>query len=253
MPPYAATVPVPPVRRHGTKGEPTMRVLVVEPCADIAERLVGVARRQGYSVHTASRGQEALAEYERADLVLMNLSLEDIDGLEVCRAIRAASQTPIICVSTQDSTLNRVLALKSGADDCVIGSCAEQEIIARIEAVMRRTRRRNEAPRVISSGSLHIDGRTRQVRVGDQAVDVTSKEFELLYTLAVNSENVVSRKELMATVWRDNWVGGSRTIDTHISSLRTKLGSSAWIVTVRGVGYRIGHGAAVPTTPGTAR
>ncbi|MFC4036658.1 response regulator transcription factor [Streptomyces polygonati] len=230
-----------------------MRVLVVEPCTDIAERLVGVARRQGYSVQTASRGQEALTKYQRADLVLLNLALTDIDGLEVCRTIRAAGHTPIICVSAQDSTLNRVLALKSGADDCVVESCAEQEIIARIEAVMRRTGRRDEGLRAISAGSLHIDGRTRQVRLGDQPVDVTCKEFELLYTLAANPETVVSRKELMATVWRDNGVWGSRTIDTHISSLRTKLGSSTWIVTVRGVGYRIGHGTVVPGTPGAVQ
>ncbi|WP_048460848.1 winged helix-turn-helix domain-containing protein, partial [Streptomyces sp. HNS054] len=88
--------------------------------------------------------------------------------------------------------------------------------------------------------------RTREVRLSDQLVDVTSKEFELLYVLAANSETVVSRKELMAKVWGSNWSRASRTIDTHVSSLRTKLGSSGWIITVRGVGYRMGHAGRLP-------
>ncbi|WP_236061304.1 response regulator transcription factor [Actinacidiphila acididurans] len=230
-----------------------MQVLVVEPCAATAERLAGVARRQGYGVQTASRGQEALEKYPRADLVLLNLALTDIDGLEVCRTIRAAGHTPIICVSNQDSALDRVLALKSGADDCVVDSCAEREIIARIEAVMRRTGRLHEQPpQVVSSGPLRIDGRTREVRVGERLVVVTSKEFELLYALAVNAETVVSRKELMATVWRDNWAQSTRTIDTHVSSLRAKLGSPAWILTVRGVGYRLGHAGTSSSAVGAA-
>ncbi|MEV7673518.1 response regulator transcription factor [Streptomyces sp. NPDC000963] len=218
-----------------------MQLLVVEPCSTTAERLSGAARRQGYTVRTAQRGQEALRGYRDADLVLLNLDLPDIDGLEVCRSIRTAGVTPIICLADQDSAIDRVLALKSGADDCVARSCGEREVMARIEAVMRRTQGYEPAPQVISLPSLHIDGRVREVRLHDRIVDVTSKEFELLYALAANSEAVLSRKELMAKVWHDNWAQTSRTLDTHVSTLRAKLGSPGWIITVRGIGYRMGH------------
>ncbi|MBA4866820.1 response regulator transcription factor [Streptomyces sp. PSKA54] len=218
-----------------------MHILVAEPCAVTAERLVSAVRRQGYTVQTAQTGQETLRKYQAADLVLMNLSLPDIDGLEVCRSIRKAGGTPIICLSDQDNALDRVLALKSGADDCVTNSCEEREVLARIEAVMRRAQGYEATPEVISIRSLCIDGRAREVRLNNQVVDVTSKEFELLYTLATNPEAVVSRKELMEKIWHDKWAGTSRTIDTHVSSLRAKLGCPGWIITVRGVGYRIGH------------
>ncbi|MFI0418893.1 response regulator transcription factor [Spongiactinospora sp. 9N601] len=217
-----------------------MEILIVEPSDIVAERLVGAARRQGYTVSTVRRGRDALRKYHGADFILLNLGLPDIDGLEVCRSIRAASPTPIICLSDQDSAVERVLALKSGADDCVVQSCGERELMARIEAVMRRANGLGSSPQVIALCTLRIDGKAREVRLRDQVVDVTSKEFELLYTLAANPETVVSRKELMAKIWGDNWAQTSRTIDTHVSSLRAKLGSPTWIVTVRGVGYRIG-------------
>ncbi|OLE23245.1 MAG: DNA-binding response regulator [Catenulispora sp. 13_1_20CM_3_70_7] len=221
-----------------------MKILVVEPSADTAEQLAGAVRRQGYTVQTAQRGHEAMTMYPGADLVLLNLDLPDVDGLEVCRSMRSAAATPVICLSDRDSTLDRVLALKVGADDCVVRACGEREIIARIEAVMRRTVGRWPMARVISLRALRIDGRSREVRLRGELVEVTSKEFELLYTLASQPEAVVSRKELMARIWDDNWGHASRTIDTHVSSLRAKLGSPGWILTVRGVGYRMGYGFA---------
>lgn len=220
----------------------SMQILVVEPGAEAAERLVGAVRRQGYAVRTAKGGQEALRLYPGADLVLLSLGLPDVDGLEVCRAIRRAAATPVICLSDHDSALDRVLALKAGADDCVVRSCGEREIMARIEAVMRRAVGREPEARVISLRSLRIDGRSREVRLRGEVVEMTSKEFELLYLLASQPDSVVSRKELMARIWQDNWARTSRTIDTHVSSLRAKLGSPGWIITVRGVGYRMGYG-----------
>ncbi|MBC7270170.1 MAG: response regulator transcription factor, partial [Streptomyces sp.] len=142
--------------------------------------------------------------------------------------------------------LERVLALKAGADDCVAKSWGSRELVARIEAVLRRNRFPSTVSQTISLRPLHIDRRTREVRVRDRLVDVTSKEFELLCTLAANPQTVVSRKELMARVWGSDWSGASRTIDTHVSSLRAKLGSSGWIITVRGVGYRMGHAGQPP-------
>jgi DNA-binding response OmpR family regulator len=122
----------------------------------------------------------------------------------------------------------------------VIESWGEREIMARVEAVMRRFLVHEQAPHSISLPSLHLDVRAREVRVHGQVIDVTSKEFDLLYALAATPESVITRKELMSRVWHDEWGSNSRTIDTHISSLRAKLGAPRLILTIRGVGYRLG-------------
>ncbi|WP_225825313.1 response regulator transcription factor [Streptomyces naphthomycinicus] len=222
------------------------KVLVVEPDVAAAETTAGDLRRQGYAAHTVDRGARILRTYHDADLVLLSLDLPDIDGLEVCRTLRAESDIPVIASTHRDNELERVLALKAGADDCVLRTWSPREIGARIEAVLRRTRPQAVGADSISLRPLHIDPRTREVRLLDRVVEVTATEFELLYTLAARPDSVVSRKELMAKVWGSNWVRTSRTIDTHVSSLRAKLGSSRWIITVRGVGYRMGHVGQMP-------
>ncbi|MCU1681767.1 MAG: Two-component system response regulator TcsR4 [Amycolatopsis sp.] len=221
-------------------------ILVVECDACAAESVVFALRRQGYAVRSVNTGKHALAAYREANLVLLSLDLPDIDGLEVCRSMRNGSDIPLIARTHRDDELERVLALREGADDCVAKTSGIREVGARIEAVLRRARGQSPARETISIEPLHIDQRTREVRVHDQRVDVTSKEFELLCTLAAKPDSVVSRKELMASVWGTNWATTSRTIDTHVSSLRSKLGSSRWIITVRGVGYRMGHGYGTP-------
>jgi DNA-binding response OmpR family regulator len=218
-----------------------MHLLVAESRPASADRLAGAARRAGYHVHTALTGRETLQKYQHADIVLLNLGLPDIDGVQICKSIRDAGETPVICISSQDNAMERVLALKSGADDCVIEAWGEREIMARVEAVMRRIQQSPEPSlQAISLPSLHLDARSREVRLHGEVVDVTSKEFDLLYTLAATPETVLSRKELMAKVWHDEWGSGSRTIDTHVSSLRAKLGAPRLILTIRGVGYRLG-------------
>ncbi|MBV2154917.1 response regulator transcription factor [Kitasatospora sp. SUK 42] len=217
-------------------------VLVVGEHPAVAESMLHNLRRQGYEVKSAGTGREALETYHDVDLVLLDLELPDVDGLEVCRAIRAAGNTPVIAFAGRDTELDRVLALQAGSDDCIAKTCGPREVAARIEAVIRRTRShtRSDNSRDISLRSLRIDGRARVVRLNDRVVNVTAKEFELLYILASNPESVMSRKELMAKVWESDWRESSRTLDTHVSSLRGKLGASRWIITVRGVGYRIG-------------
>ncbi|MFI8519241.1 response regulator transcription factor [Streptomyces sp. NPDC085481] len=222
-------------------------VLVVEREASSAESLVRDLRRQGYAARSVDSGARALRTYREADLVLLSLELPDVDGIEVCRNLRAESDVALIAYTRRDDELERVLALKAGADDCVARTWGFREIGARVEAVLRRVRRPHSAtPEAISLDHLHIDPRAREVRLRGRLVDVTSKEFELLYLLASQSETVVSRKELMAKVWGSDWAAGSRTIDTHVSTLRAKLGCSRWIITVRGVGYRMGHSVRVP-------
>ncbi|MEV7419426.1 response regulator transcription factor [Streptomyces sp. NPDC089919] len=219
-----------------------IRVLVVEDDADEAEARVRDLRRQGYAASSVDTGAKALRTHQHSDLVLLDLDLPDIDGLEVCKSIREAGDKPIISVTARDTEMDRVLALKAGADDCVVTSCGSREMAARIEAVLRRALPRPEPARTISLEPLRIDLLTREVRVRGQEVNLTAKEFELLHMLAANPAGVVSRKELMARVWDTSWADSSRTIDTHVSSLRAKLGAATWIITVRGVGYRMGRG-----------
>ncbi|MET9233124.1 response regulator transcription factor [Streptomyces cellulosae] len=224
------------------------RVLVVEPDGAAAAAMVRDLRRQGFAARAAGTGQQALRGSADADLVLFSLELPDVDGLELCRSLRKRGDTALMAVTEADDGLERVLALHAGADDCVVRTWGFREMVARIEAVLRRARPRDAFPEEISLHGLRIDPRRREVRLRDRPVEVTSKEFELLYTLAATPEKVVTRKELMARVWGSNWGHTSRTIDTHVSSLRAKLGSSGWIITVRGVGYRMGHAWRVPET-----
>ncbi|MFD3544806.1 winged helix-turn-helix domain-containing protein [Streptomyces sp. NPDC058655] len=219
-----------------------VRVLVVEDDAAAAEARVRDLRRQGYSASSVDTGAEALRTHQHSDLVLLDLDLPDIDGLEVCRLIREAGDKPIISVTARDTELDRVLALQAGADDCVVTSCGLREMTARIEAVLRRSQPQPEPVRTISLDPLHIDVGAREARLRGEPVNLTAKEFELLHILAANPQNVISRRELMARVWDTSWADSSRTIDTHVSSLRAKLGASRWIITVRGVGYRMGRG-----------
>ncbi len=233
-----------PLRRQLGDGtaQLTIRVLVVEDDAAAAETRVRDLRRQGYSASSVDTGAEALRAHQHSDLVLLDLDLPDLDGLEVCRLIRAAGDKPIISFTARDTELDRILALQAGADDVVVTSTSLREMTARIKAVLRRANPHPEPTRTIVLDPLHIDGRTREVRLRGAPVNLTAKEFELLLILAANPENVLSRKQLMAQVWDTDWADSSRTIDTHVSSLRSKLGASSWIITVRGVGYRIGHG-----------
>ncbi|RPK85582.1 Transcriptional regulatory protein YycF [Streptomyces sp. ADI97-07] len=224
------------------------RVLVVEQNTEAAAAMVSDLRRQGFTARSVGTGERALRAHVEADLVLFSLELPDIDGLELCRSLRDGGDTALMAVTDAGDEMGRVLALNAGADDCVVRTWGFREIGARIDAVLRRAQPRHVLPGAISLHQLHIDPRLREVRLHNRLVGVTSKEFELLYTLAATPETVVTRKELMARVWGSNWGHTSRTIDTHVSSLRAKLGSGGWIITVRGVGYRMGYAYRVPET-----
>ncbi|MEG3631640.1 response regulator transcription factor [Streptomyces poriticola] len=219
----------------------TLRILVVENEATAADALVQGLLRQGHHAEHVDTGGAALNAHHDADLVLLDLDLPDLDGLEVCRGIRAVSDTPVIAVTARGNELDRVLGLQAGSDDYLVKPYGFRELLARIEAVMRRSGPRAETARAISHGPLHIDAATREVTLDGDAVDLTRKEFDLLHLLAMRPGAVVSRRQLMAQIWDDTWSRRGRTIDTHVSSLRGKLGSSSWIITVRGVGFRLGH------------
>lgn len=224
-----------------------VEVLVVQADDSARESLIGGLNRHGYGVCGVATGREALKTYEQAGLVLLDLELPDLDGIEVCRTIRAGDDTPVITLTGGGTELDRVLSLQAGADDCMAKPFGFRELLARIQAVQRRTRRDSPAARAIAHGHLQICPRSRQVRVGARAVELTRKEFDLLHLLASPPGQVFSRREIMAMIWDDTWAASSRTVDTHVSTLRSKLGSGKWIITVRGVGYRLGH---APDDPG---
>jgi DNA-binding response OmpR family regulator len=217
-----------------------LRILVVENHEADAGTLVRGLSRHGNHVNAVRTGGEALKMFDEADLVLLDLELPDLDGLEICRSIRATSDIAVIAVTGRGSELDRVLGLQAGADDYLVKPYGFRELMARIEAVMRRARPRTPAPDTLVHGRLQIDAAAREVTVDGATVELTRKEFDLLHLLGSRGGNIVTREEIMAQVWVGSW--SRRTVDTHVSSLRSKLGGSEWILTVRGVGFRLGYG-----------
>jgi DNA-binding response OmpR family regulator len=216
----------------------SVRLLVVEDEDAIAVPLAEGLRREGFEVTRVATGGEALAAAE-PDLVLLDLRLPDIDGLTVCRELRARSDVPIIVVTAKGEEIDRVVGLELGADDYVVKPFGLRELIARIRAVSRRAGGRDEAPSSRVVGELEVDVRARRALLDGEEVQLTPKEFDLLTVLAREPGAVVSRQRLLEEVWHTSWYGSGKTIDVHVASLRRKLGDPAWIETVRGIGLRL--------------
>jgi DNA-binding response OmpR family regulator len=217
-----------------------MRILIVEDDDTIAEPLTKGLAREGFTVERVSTGAAALAS-EPAELVLLDLGLPDVDGYEVCRRLRAASDVPIIVITARGEEVDRVIGLELGADDYVVKPFGFRELVARIRAVTRRTAGRGEQPpTAVRIGSLEIDRRSHRVRVAGCDVALTRKEYDLLVFLADDPGAVRTREDIIDEVWDPHWYGPTKTLDVHVASLRKKLGDPDWIETVRGVGYRLG-------------
>jgi len=215
-----------------------MRILVVEDEDAIAEPLVEGLRREGFDVDRVATGAAAL-EAALPDVVLLDLRLPDIDGLDVCRVLRERSAVPIIIVTARGEESDRVVGLELGADDYVVKPFGLRELIARIRAVTRRTSSRPQGQEPLRVGTLTVDERARRAQLGDRELELTPKEFDLLAALARDPGAAVSRRRLLEEVWETAWYGSAKTIDVHVASLRRKLGDPGWIETVRGVGFRL--------------
>ncbi|MGW1619254.1 response regulator transcription factor [Streptomyces sp. NPDC002172] len=241
---HPAGHPARPAPVYGAPRAGALNVLVVENDPRAADPLLQGLARHGYATHGATTGAQALRGHREADLVLLDLDLPDLDGLEVCRGIRAVSDLPIIAVTARGSELDCVLCLQAGSDDYLVKPYGFRELLARMEAVLRRVRVQPAydpaAGRVVAHGPLRIDPGARTATLDGRPLDLTRKEFDLLHLLASQPGTVIPRRQIMAQVWDDAWSPRGRTVDTHVGTLRGKLGSSAWIVTVRGVGFRIG-------------
>ncbi|MFF4898574.1 response regulator transcription factor [Streptomyces sp. NPDC001068] len=241
--PAASVGPVAP--SYGAPPTGAVNVLVVEHDQRSADALLHDLVRHGYATRSAATGAQALRGHREADLILLDLDLPDLDGLEVCRGIRAVSDLPIIAVTARDSELDCVLCLQAGSDDYLVKPYGFRELLARMEAVLRRARVQPAAQpaggRAVAHGPLRIDPGARTATLDGRPLDLTRKEFDLLHLLASQPGMVIPRRQIMAQVWDDAWSPRGRTVDTHVGTLRGKLGSSSWIVTVRGVGFRIGR------------
>ncbi|GAB1694956.1 response regulator transcription factor [Krasilnikovia sp. M28-CT-15] len=239
-----------------------MRVLLVEDDARIAVPLTEGLGRYGFTIVHVDTGAAALAAAP-ADLVLLDLGLPDMDGIDVCRHLRASSAVPIIMLTARDSESDRVVGLELGADDYLPKPFSLRELVARIRAVVRRTQAPpvpavTAASRTAAStaaaaveatvqqlGDVRIDRRTRQVHVGADLVALAPKEFDLLALLAEDPGAVYSRQQLIDGVWDLHFFGPTKTLDVHVSALRRKLGNPALIETVRRVGFRLTVGTEV--------
>ena len=229
-------------------GAPAGLILVVEDEPSIASLLTLYLTDSGFQVVTAGDGPAALQQAEalRPALVILDVMLPGIDGLEVCRRLRATSRTPVIMLTARDQEVDRIVGLELGADDYVTKPFSPRELVARVKAVLRRVGERPpEAPppapatEVLALGSVRVDPAGRVVRAGDRVVELTAKEFDLLAFLIRNQGVVVSRGRLLEEVWGYDRPVDTRTVDSHVRSLRAKLGDGAEIVkTLRGVGYK---------------
>ncbi|QKV90768.1 response regulator transcription factor [Streptomyces sp. NA02950] len=233
-----------------------MRLLLIEDDDRIAGPVTEGLERYGFTVDRARTGAAGLARtVEDPDLVLLDLGLPDMDGLDVCRRLRARSAIPIIMITARGEEADRVVGLEIGADDYVAKPFGVRELVARIRAVTRRTAGHlapADAPASAETpsasvpgagpqrlGRLEIDRRTREVRIEGCEVALSPREFDLLAYLAQDPGAVHSRQQIMDTVWDPHFFGPTKTLDAHVAALRRKLGDPAWITTARGVGFRL--------------
>jgi two-component system, OmpR family, response regulator RegX3 len=215
-----------------------MDVLLVEDEDAIAEPLAEGLEREGFQVRRVATAAAALDE-PVPDLVLLDLRLPDRDGYDVCRELRQRSDVPIIVVTARGEEADRVIGLELGADDYVVKPFGLRELVARMRAVMRRTRAARNGRGAVRVGTLELDSRARVVRLDGAEVALTAKEFDLLELFARDPGAVVTRERILQEVWQTTWYGSSKTIDVHVAALRRKLGDPGWIETVRGVGFRL--------------
>jgi DNA-binding response OmpR family regulator len=228
------------------------RALIVEDAVEIQEVVTALLREEGFDVRAAADGESAIdmARAFEPDLVVLDLSLPGLDGIQVCQRIRTFSEAYILILTAKSDEVDKVVGLSVGADDYVTKPFSPRELVARVRVLFRRSRMAGPAPAAVAPertfGDLVIDPTAREVRVAGKTVDLTRIEFDLLDTLSATPRMAFSRRQLQEAVWGEDWYGDDHAIDVHVSNLRRKLdpegGSSRYVRTVRGVGYRMGEG-----------
>jgi len=219
------------------------KVLVIDDDQNVLELIKLYGEREGFEVVGINNGNSALAAFDREnpDAVILDIMLPGIDGLTLCRNFRSIRMVPIIMLTAKGEEADRVLGLEMGADDYVSKPFSPRELVARIKAVLRRTQATDTVNNwKIKYPGLEIQADIRRVLVNDKEVEMTPKEFDLLYHLAQNPRRVFTREDLLASVWGYDYYGDRRTVDVHVRRLRSKLASLSheYLTTVWGVGYQ---------------
>jgi len=218
-------------------------VLVVEDEASIASFVSLYLKNAGYVVRTAATGSEALSQVaaQEPSLIVLDLMLPDIDGIEVCRRIRKASDVPILMLTARDEDVDKIIGLEVGADDYLTKPFNPRELVARVKSILRRAApaREERESAQLRHGDLLIDAGRREVHVGEEEIQLAPKEFDLLWELLDHRGLVLTRDQLLERVWGYTFAGDTRTVDVHVRQLRRKLGEASPIVTVWGVGYKV--------------
>jgi DNA-binding response OmpR family regulator len=215
-------------------------ICVIEDEQAIADAVAARLRAEGFAVEVAHDGPAGIALCERLlpDLVILDLLLPGIDGLEVCRRIQRTRPVPVLMLTALDAETDMLVGLGVGADDYMTKPFSPRELVARVRALLRRVERRPPAGEALRVGALTVDPAERRVRVGRDEVDLTATEFDLLSVLAARPGKVHTRDQLLAEVWGWRDGSGARTVDSHVRGLRRKLGPG-WVRTVHGVGYAL--------------
>jgi DNA-binding response OmpR family regulator len=218
-------------------------IVVVEDDTNIADLVDMYLRREGFRVIQAGTGETGLAaiDRERPRMVILDVGLPgSIDGLEVCRRVRAKQSLPVLMLTARDGEVDRILGLELGADDYVTKPFSPRELVARVKAILRRSDGTTEHNEVLMAGRVEVDVVRREARIDGEAVALASKEFQLLQFLAERPGRALSRQQLLDGVWGSGWYGDDRTVDAHVRQLRKKLGDALPLSTVWGMGYRLG-------------
>ena len=221
----------------------TQTVLVVEDESSIASFVALYLKNAGYGVKTAATGSEALDDVaaETPALIVLDLMLPDIDGIEVCRRIRKTSDVPILMLTARDEDVDKIIGLEVGADDYLTKPFNPRQLVARVKSILRRSapERRQIESKQLRHGELLVDAGRREVHVGEEEIQLAPKEFDLLWELLDHRGLVLTRDQLLERVWGYTFAGDTRTVDVHVRQLRRKLGDASPIVTVWGVGYKV--------------
>ncbi len=219
------------------------RILIVEDEANIASFVRLYLTKEGFTVERAATGAEALQRVKASvpALVLLDLNLPDMDGLEVCRRLRTWSQVPILMLTARDEDVAKVVGLEVGADDYVTKPFNPRELIARVKSILRRASGAGSpvAKGVLTHGDIRIDAGRREVLVAGRPVQLAPKEFDLFWSLLEHQGIVLTRDQLLERVWGYTFAGDTRTVDVHVRQLRRKIGEVCPVVTVWGVGYKV--------------
>src|SRR3954452_2407000 len=224
-------------------GNQGQTVLVVEDESSIASFVALYLKNAGYRIQAVGTGRDAIERVaaETPSLVVLDLMLPDIDGLEVCRTIRQSSDVPILMLTARDEDVDKIIGLEVGADDYLTKPFNPRELVARVKSILRRSvpERRDVQTKQIKHGDLEIDIGRREVLVAGKEVQLAPKEFDLLWELLDHKGLVLTRDQLLERVWGYTFAGDTRTVDVHVRQLRRKLGDASPIVTVWGVGYKV--------------